>query len=285
MLDHGQRGDGMADPVHDFRTARPHAATPAEPLSVVIAEGQGLARAGFRMLLDRESDVLVAGEAATSDEAVASARATCPDVVLMDLDLPGGGGIKTATRILQSAPPGEIRVVMLMTSDDDAAVFEALRAGVTGLLLRDAEPAELVAAVHAVARGDALLAPALARCVVADFVSRPERLRGAPEQLEELTPREREVMALVACGLSNEEIAERIVVTRATAKTHVSRALSKLQARDRAQLVVLAYEAGLVRPGARRAHAEPARAGALVTSIGRPHTSAARRTGWRPVAA
>ena len=229
------------------------------------------------MLLNRASDVVVAADAATSDEAVAAARATCPDVVLMDLDLPGAGGIETATRILGAAPPGETRVVMLMTSDSDAAVFGALRAGATGLLLKDATPAELVAAVRAVADGDAVLAPALARPVVADFLSRPERLRGTPEQLEELTAREREVVVLVACGLSNEEIAERLVVTRATAKTHVSRALGKLHARDRAQLVVLAYEAGLVRAGERRRPAEGARAGAVVTSIGTPQAGAARR--------
>jgi DNA-binding NarL/FixJ family response regulator len=270
----------MADLVHDFRTPHPQAATPPpEPLTVVIAEGQGLVRAGLRVLLDRERDVTVAADAATSDGAVAAARASCPDVVLMDLDLPGAGGIETATRILEAAPPGETRVVMLMTSDSEAAVFAALRAGVTGLLLKDADPAELVAAVRAVAGGDALLAPALTRCVVADFVSRPERLRSAPEQLEELTAREREVMALVACGLNNEEIGERLVVTRATAKTHVSRALCKLHARDRAQLVILAYEAGLVRAGASRP--QPA----FVTSIGRPHAGTLRRAGWQPVAA
>jgi DNA-binding NarL/FixJ family response regulator len=138
---------------------------------------------------------------------------------------------------------------MLMTSEDDEAVFGALRAGATGLLLKDADPDELVAAVRVVADGEALLAPGLASRLVADFMSRPERLRSTPEELEELTAREREVVGLVACGLSNEEIAEQLVVTRATAKTHVSRALCKLHARDRAQLVVLAYEAGLVRPG------------------------------------
>ena len=141
---------------------------------------------------------------------------------------------------------------MLLAADQDDAVSAGLRAGATGLLLKDAEPDELVAAVRVVARGEVLLAPALAVHLVADYLSRPERLDTTPEQLEELTPREREVVALVACGLSNEEIAERLVVTRATAKTHVSRALLKLDARDRAQLVVLAYESGLVQPGPRR---------------------------------
>jgi DNA-binding NarL/FixJ family response regulator len=211
------------------------------PLRVVIAEGQGLVRAGLRLLLERQDDMVVNGEAATAEEAVAVARETAPDVVLMDLDLPGGS-VEAAHRI-------EAHVVMLMTSQTDEAVFGALRAGATGLLLKDADPGELVSAVRVVAGGDAQLAPELTSRLVADFMSRPERLRSTPEQLAELTAREREVVALVACGLSNEEIAEQLVVTRATAKTHVSRALCKLHARDRAQLVVLAYEAGLVRPG------------------------------------
>ncbi len=219
------------------------------PLRVVIAEGQGLVRAGLRLLLEHQDDMVVAAEAATADQAVAATRATGPDVVLVDLDLPGAGGIEAARRLLETVPDGETRVVMLMTSASDDAVFGALRAGATGLLLKDAAPDELVAAVRVAARGEALLAPGLATPLVADFMSRPERLRCTPEQLEELTAREREVVALVACGMSNEEIAEQLVVTRATAKTHVSRALCKLHARDRAQLVVLAYEAGLVRPG------------------------------------
>jgi DNA-binding NarL/FixJ family response regulator len=193
--------------------------------------------------------MVVAAEAATADDVVTATRAVEPDVVLMDLDLPATGGIEATRRLLEEVPDGSTRVVMVMTSESDEAVFGALRAGATGLILEDADPDELVAAVRVVARGEALLAPGLASRLVADFLSRPERLRAAPEQLEELTAREREVVALVACGLSNEEIAEQLVVTRATAKTHVSRALCKLGARDRAQLVVLAYEAGLVRPG------------------------------------
>jgi DNA-binding NarL/FixJ family response regulator len=277
----------MTQTLHGFRTAPAQPGTPpTEPLRVVIAERQGLVRAGFRVLLERLDGVVVTADAATSDEAVAATRATRPDVVLMDFDLPDAGGLETTQRILDEAAPGETRVVMLITSETDDAVFGALRAGATGLLLKDAEPAELVAAVRAVAGGDALLAPALARRVVADFLARPERLRGTPEQLEELTAREREVMALVACGLSNEEIAERLVVTRATAKTHVSRALCKLHARDRAQLVVLAYEAGLVRPRAHWAEAaEHASARSSVTAIGRPGAGAVRRTGLHPLAA
>jgi DNA-binding NarL/FixJ family response regulator len=207
-------------------------------------------------------------------------------VVLVDLELPGTGGLEAAQEIVDSAS-GETRVVMLMTSESDDAVFGALRAGATGLLLKDTEPDELVAAVRTVARGEVALAPALARRVVSDFLSRPERLRSTPEELEELTAREREVVALVAYGLSNTEIAERLVVTRATAKTHVSRALCKLHARDRAQLVALAYEVGLVRAGPDRpdrpVDAAPAR---TVTRLA-PHRGidVARRTRLHRVAA
>jgi DNA-binding NarL/FixJ family response regulator len=239
------------------------------PLRVVIAEGQGLVRAGFRLLLERQDDMVVTAEAATAEEAVTAARDARPDVVLMDVDLPGSGGIEAARRIVEQRPEGETRIVMLMTSQTDDAVFDALRAGATGLLLKDADPDELVTAVRVVARGDAQLAPGLASRLVADFMSRPERLRSTPEQLDELTAREREVVALVACGLSNEEIAEQLVVTRATAKTHVSRALCKLHARDRAQLVVLAYEAGLVRPGQPAPAREPAPVVPAVHRFGR----------------
>jgi DNA-binding NarL/FixJ family response regulator len=225
----------------------PHAA----PTRVLIAEGQRLVRAGLRVLLERQADMCVAAEAATGEEAVAAALRTRPDVVLIDLALPGLDGVETTRQLLGEPGCGEPRVLMLMSGESDEAVFGALRAGATGLLLKDAEPDALVDAVRVVADGDAPLAPRLARQLVADFVSQPERLRSTPERLEELTPREREVVALVASGLSNEQIAERLVVTRATAKTHVSRALCKLHARDRAQLVVLAYETGLVRSGPR----------------------------------
>jgi DNA-binding NarL/FixJ family response regulator len=233
------------------------------PLRVLVAEGQGLVRAGLRVLLDGQDGIVVAAEAATAEEAVIATRATGADVVLMDLDLPGAGGIEATRRLLEELPGETTRVVMLMTSESDEAVFGALRAGATGLLLKDAGPDELVAAVRAVARGEALLAPGLTTRLVADVMSRPERLHATPEELEELTAREREVVALVACGLSNEEIAEQLVVTRATAKTHVSRALCKLHARDRAQLVVLAYEVGLVRPGRPQPAPKP------VTHLGR----------------
>jgi DNA-binding NarL/FixJ family response regulator len=238
-------------------------------------------RAGIRVLLERQDDMVVTAEAAIADEAVAAVRASAPDVVLMDLDLPWSGGIEATRRVLDAMAT---RVVMLMTSHGDDAVFGALRAGATGLVLKDADPDELVSAVRVVAQGEAQLAPRLASRLVADFVAQPERLRCTPEELDELTAREREVVALVACGMSNEEIAEHLVVTRATAKTHVSRALCKLHARDRAQLVVLAYEAGLVRPGRPVPSAPPAPS--PIARFGRygPH-GRVRRAALRPVAA
>ena len=226
-----------------------HAATPTtEPLRVLIAEGQGLVRAGLRLLLDNQPDLRVTAEAATSEEAVAAARETDPDVVLMDLDLPGRGGVDATRRILAGAPEGERRIVMLMTSQSDDSVFGALRAGATGLLLKDTQPTELLAAVRAVAEGDALLAPAVARRVVADFLTRPERLACMPEELDELTAREREVLRLLARGLTNAEIAEALVVEPSTVKSHVARVLAKLGLRDRVQAVVFAYEIGLIQP-------------------------------------
>jgi DNA-binding NarL/FixJ family response regulator len=226
----------------------------SDAIRILVAEGHGLARAGLAALLESQPDIRVVAEAATGEEAVEEARRTGPDVVLIDIDLPGLDA-RDATRRIVDACDGEVAALLLVPADQDDAVSAGLRAGATGLLLKDAEPGELVAAVRVVARGEVLLAPALAAHLVSDYLSRPARLDTTPEQLEELTPREREVVALVACGLSNEEIAARLVVTRATAKTHVSRALLKLDARDRAQLVVLAYETGLVRPGPRRREA------------------------------
>jgi DNA-binding NarL/FixJ family response regulator len=281
QLPHSQEASEMAERLHGVLTPHAPAASPAGPPRVVIAEGQGLVRAGFRLLLERDGDAVVVADAATSDEAVAVTRATLPDVVLMDLDLPGDGGLEATRRILAEAATSRVRVMMVMTTETDDAVFSALRAGAKGLLLKDAAPGDLPAAVCAVADGHATLAPALARRLVDHFVAQPVRIPGTPEQLDELTPREREVMMLVACGLRNEEIAERLVVTRATAKTHVSRVLCKLGVRDRAQLVVLAYEIGLVQPGADAGTVTgpPAfRHGqATVTPIGRARSGARRR--------
>lgn len=212
---------------------------------VLIAEGGRLARAGLRALLENSEGFIVVAEAATADMAVSEAIDARPDVVLVGAGL---DGVEATQRILAATDTG---VVLLMSAAVDEHVFAALRVGVRGLVLGDAEPGALAEAVRVVGRGGTLLAPAFASRLVADFLSRPERLRSTPKQLGELTAREREVVELVACGLSNDEIAERLVVTRATAKTHVSRALLKLHARDRAQLVVLAYECGLVYPAPR----------------------------------
>jgi DNA-binding NarL/FixJ family response regulator len=249
------------------------APVPGESLRVLIAEREGLVRAGLRALLERQDGIAVVAEAAAGDEAVAEAVRLRPDVVVMAAALPGLDGIEATRRIMAAVDAGETDVLMVMNGAGDDGVFAALRAGATGLLLRDVEADALVAAVRVVARGETLLAPALASRVVGDFLSRPERLHSTPQELEELTAREREVVALVACGLSNDEIAERLVVTRATAKTHVSRALCKLHARDRAQLVVLAYECGLVRPGPRwsdRAADAVARLPRIAGSAARP---------------
>jgi DNA-binding NarL/FixJ family response regulator len=290
---HALGGQGPGDPspgqLLPLEADRPTGDSSAStPIRVLIAEGQGLVRAGFHALLERQDDMRVVAQAASGEEAVDEAQRTHPDVVLMDIALPGLAALEAARRIREGRDGREVRVLMLTTADRDDAVFAALRAGATGLLAKDAEPGELVDSVRVVAGGEVLLAPAMARRVVADFLARPQRLDATPEQLEELTPRELEVVGLVACGLSNEEIAERLVVTRATAKTHVSRALYKLHARDRAQLVVLAYEAGLVRPGPRWSDAAHGRYTRAVPgpSIARaPIAAPARRADREPVAA
>jgi DNA-binding NarL/FixJ family response regulator len=218
-------------------------------IDVVIADDQALVRAGFRLLLESEDDIRVAGEARDGREAVAVARRHRPDVVLMDIRMPGLDGL-AATREIVAAPDlREVKVLILTTFETDEYVFEALRSGASGFVVKDTEPAELVHAVRVVARGDALISPQVTRRLIAEFAARPARPHPNPE-LDELTDREREVMALVARGLSNGEIAEQLVVSPATAKTHVGRAMMKLHAHDRAQLVVLAYESGLVLPGA-----------------------------------
>jgi DNA-binding NarL/FixJ family response regulator len=214
---------------------------------VLLADGQGLVRAGFRLLLEATERISVVGEAASGDEAVAVARRLRPDVALIDATLPGLDSVE-ATRQISSQ--SRVAVILVIASQDDEHSLRALRAGATGLLLKDTEPAELVRAVETLARGDALLTPAVTRHLIAELASRPEPAFSCPDLLDELTAREREVVALVGHGLGNAEIAERLVVSPATAKTHVSRAMVKLHAHDRAKLVVFAYETGLVRPRA-----------------------------------
>jgi DNA-binding NarL/FixJ family response regulator len=216
-------------------------------IRVLLADDQTLVRSGFRALLERAEEIEVVGEAADGLEAVELARAERPDVILMDIRMPGIDGLEATRRITGDESLAAVRVIMLTTFELDEYVFEALHAGASGFLLKDVEPDELRDAVRIVARGDALLAPSVTKRLIREFVSRPGRNLPSPERLEELTDREREVMALVATGLSNQEIAERLVISPATAKTHVSRTMTKLHAHDRAQLVVLAYETGLLR--------------------------------------
>ena len=215
---------------------------------VAIADGHALVRGAMTALLDAEDDITVAGVACNSDEACALTERERPDVVLIDLDLPGVDGVEATRRILSNPALEDVRVIVLSPSDEDDKLFGALRAGASGFLVKDTEPVELLEAVRAVARGEALVSRGVTHRLIAEVASQSDRYRPSPEELEELTAREREVMALVARGLSNREIAERLVISHATAKTHVSRALRKVDARDRAQLVALAYETGLVHP-------------------------------------
>ena len=215
---------------------------------VAIADGNALVRGALSALLDAEDDMDVVGEAGDGDEAFALAERELPDVVLLDLDLPGMDGLETTRRILSEPALEGVRVIVLSVSDADDHLFGALRAGASAFLVKDTQPAELLEAVRAVVHGEALLSRGVTRRLIAEVASQPDDYRPSPEELEELTAREREVMALVARGLSNQEIAERLVISLATAKTHVSRALRKVDARDRAQLVALAYETGLVHP-------------------------------------
>ncbi|NGN67738.1 response regulator transcription factor [Streptomyces sp. A7024] len=217
-------------------------------IRVVLADDQLLVRAGFSALLDAQTDIEVAGEAADGEQAVAMVRELKPDIVLMDIRMPELDGL-AATRLITDDPAlADVRVVMLTTFELDEYVFEAIRAGASGFLVKDTEPDELLRAVRSVVDGDALLSPGVTRRLISEFAARSKEPKAATG-LDELTEREREVMALVGMGLSNEEIARRLVVSPLTAKTHVSRTMIKLHARDRAQLVVLAYESGLVRPG------------------------------------
>jgi DNA-binding NarL/FixJ family response regulator len=217
-------------------------------IRVLLADDQALVRAGFRSLLNAEDDITVVGEVGDGAEAVRVARAEKPDVVLMDIRMPGTDGLEATRQIGADENLKDVHVVILTTFDLDEYVFEALRVGASGFLVKDTEPVELLQAVRVVARGDALLSPGVTRRLVSEFATR-SRQPHASKELDVLTEREREIVALVGEGLSNDEIAARLVLSPATAKTHVSRAMVKLGVRDRAQLVVVAYQTGLVRPG------------------------------------
>ena len=218
--------------------------------SVLVADDQALVRVGLRKILENEPDLTVAGEAEDGSDAVAAARRLRPDIILMDVRMPVLDGIEATRRIVSTG--AATRVLILTTFGLDTYVYDALRAGASGFMLKDAPPEEIVAGVRIVANGDALLAPAVTRSVIEEFVRREESPSTLPPAIEELTPREREVLDLLAAGLSNPEICARLVISEATAKTHVARILQKLGLRDRVQVVIYAYEVGIVRPGAGR---------------------------------
>jgi DNA-binding NarL/FixJ family response regulator len=217
-------------------------------IRVLRADDQDLVRAGFRALLDPEDDIDVVGEAADGDAAAQLARRHRPDVVLMDIRMPGTDGLAATRAIAADERLAGVRIVILTTFELDEYVFEAIRAGASGFLVTNTKPVELLRAVRAVAAGDALLSPSVTRRLIQEFAARTRNAPRSPA-IESLTEREREVMALVAEGLNNDEIAERLFVSPLTVKTHVSHAMVKLGARDRIQLVVFAYQSGLVRPG------------------------------------
>jgi DNA-binding NarL/FixJ family response regulator len=217
-------------------------------IKVLLADDERLVRSGFRLLLDLEDDITVVGEAASGAEAVAQARAARPDVVLMDIRMPELDGIQATREIVATKGLQRVRVLILTTYDTDAHVFEGLAAGASGFLLKDAGPAELLHGVRVVAAGESLLAPRVTRRLIAQFAARRTADKAAEHRLAVLTEREREVLALVGQGMNNDEIGAELFLSPATARTHVSHAMTKLGARDRAQLVVIAYQTGLVIP-------------------------------------
>ena len=230
--------EGLAEPRRDG------------PVKVLLVDDQALVRAGFKVLLDVEDDITVVGEAADGADAVEQIRRHRPDVVLMDIRMPVLDGLEATRQIAATRGLEGVRVLILTTYDTDAYVFEALQAGASGFLLKDCGPAELLHAIRVVAAGEALLAPRITRRLIAQFTATHAAHQASEDRLAGLTQREREVLALVGRGLSNHEIAEELVISKATARTHVSRVIGKLGARDRAQLVVVAYQTGLVGPAA-----------------------------------
>jgi DNA-binding NarL/FixJ family response regulator/class 3 adenylate cyclase len=252
-VDEGVQARGSTELADRHEVAQAEDASAAEDVTgrvrVLIVDDQALVRTGFRMILDAEGDMDVVGEAANGKEAIGEASRLNPDVVLMDVRMPELDGIEATRRLLADGSV-DSKVVMLTTFDMDEYVYEALRAGASGFLLKDAPPEQLVDGIRAVCSGDALLAPSVTRRVIEEFVRRPpEAVRTAPPEIEELTPRECEVLKLIARGLSNAEIAKSLVVSETTVKTHVARVLMKMGLRDRVQAVVMAYESGLVQPG------------------------------------
>ena len=217
-------------------------------IRVLLADDQSLIRAGFRILLESADDIEVVGEAVDGAQATEMVREHRADVVLMDIRMPNVDGLEATRRIAADDDLAGVRVIILTTFESDEYVYQAIRAGASGFLVKDSEPAELIQAVRVVARGDALLSPSVTKKLITDLASRPDNRRPTGRELDGLTDREREVMTLVAAGLSNDEIAGNLFVSPLTAKTHVNRAMTKLHCRDRAQLVVWAYESGLIAP-------------------------------------
>ena len=221
---------------------------PTDRIRVLVVDDQALVRAGFRMILEAEGDLVVAGEAADGNEALLQVGACQPDVVLMDVRMSGLDGIEATRRIVHGADLPDVKVIMLTTFDMDQYVYEALRAGASGFLLKDVPPEQLIDGIRAVASGEALLSPSITRRMIETYLAHPP-MPASPNSLAALTPREREILTLLARGLSNAEIADELVVGETTVKTHVARVLMKLNLRDRVQAVILAYENGVVSTG------------------------------------